>query len=261
MEIIETNLSYLKNSFTTDDILAMLNPEILGFSPNLMTIRGEGILLRTLSSKKLKKYIKKNIHDRLFSFSVAESVSNICSFGIYDSGGHQQPPRNLRWCNVANYSPPLTKFLDHPGFVNAYAGDSEFLLRQEQRYPSTLKALGKIPKYAKKKFDFSTFSWVIDIQKNYGRTQVLTNALVAASCKMWFSKQFYEMYVPKTRIMEYPAAYQITELANEVVCVQLYEDPFESENRDNYNKLKHFREWMEYDGLFLKDTKNRLYSE
>jgi hypothetical protein len=72
-----------------------------------------------------------------------------------------------------------------------------------------------------------------------------------ASWKMWFGPPFFEL-VPKERIISFPLAIDIRELSNGEVYVQLFDNMEESASKDNIERQRRWREWLDFDELIKK---------
>jgi hypothetical protein len=87
-----------------------------------------------------------------------------------------------------------------------------------------------------------------DTRFNPGRKTLISYTWLVAAWKMWFGLPFFEL-VPRERILSFPNAYQIKELPDGNVFVQLYEKVEDSVSLESMRLQQQWRDWCRYDEL------------
>lgn len=90
-----------------------------------------------------------------------------------------------------------------------------------------------------------------DIRYNPGRMDLISYTWLLASWKMWFGKPFFEL-VPKEKMLGFKGAYDIKELINGNIYVQLFEKIDESHTYENMRLQQKWRDEMGYHDLISK---------
>ncbi|TSE04798.1 hypothetical protein [Aquimarina algiphila] len=88
----------------------------------------------------------------------------------------------------------------------------------------------------------------VDISNNPGRDKLVSNMWLTSTWRMWFGKKFYKE-VDKTHLKNFKQADQIEELDNNILFIQLYDDPFKPELAENRNKQQAFRDHIKMEEL------------
>ncbi len=138
-------------------------------------------------------------------------------------------------------------------FVAAYLNDEEYVYVQSTPYESNFKGRNldlssiintpyKISEHGDREYDTSY---------NPGRKDLIGYTWIMAAWKMWFGEPFFEL-VPKERILSFPDAIEIKELPYGQVYVQLFEKIEESASKENMDKQRKWREWLNFDELIKK---------
>jgi hypothetical protein len=139
----------------------------------------------------------------------------------------------------------LNSLLTHKNFVVGYCGDKEDMLLQSTNIYQFYKNRGIKPL---KTFRNEFGDLQVDVSQNPGKRKLVRGMWLMSCWRMWFGKNFYSV-VPKERLSSFPSAHAIQQLENDVVLIELYEDPFKADDRRNRSVQKAFQEWVEMDRL------------
>jgi hypothetical protein len=144
-------------------------------------------------------------------------------------------------------------FINHPNFISAYSTDDLYESIQSERYPGNFGVYGR--KYdGELYYDDFWQSHMIDITVNPGRMRGLPKMWIGATWRSWHSAQSLNMFgVSEEHVMAFPYGRKLEKDPNaNVIMVELYEDPFESEDPENQKIQRQFRDWMKMDELELR---------
>lgn len=257
MVFLTITLSFVKDTFDIKAVEGFTNPEKIGFQPKLITSATIGIFQRRLSKEKLINFFQKNLDEPL-DFTLHDHQSNCNSFGVVTPLTNKKVPQIIKWnIEYKNFGTiPYKDFLINPNFVFGYCCDSNYYIKQNTEFLNNLKAFNIDTKNLKKKFSFREFRWKIDTTDNPGVLLHVTEAELVSSWTMWFGNLYFEKfggYVSRKELLTYSDAYKIEELSSGVICVQLYENPFDSDSKENYRKLQDFKKIMKFKKIYNED--------
>jgi len=147
----------------------------------------------------------------------------------------------------------VEEIINHEGFIVGYLYDEDYEIVQSTSYsnnyshrnfpPYILDSLIDTP-YHINEFGEKQY----DIKNNPGKMDLIGYCWLMASYKMWFGKAFFEI-IPKNRILSFTDAYEIKELEDGKVYVQLFEKIEESASALNMEKQKKWRNWLDFEKL------------
>jgi hypothetical protein len=204
--------------------------------------------------KHLKSMEKAKAGDRI---SIYDLNQNILSIG---STGSKVPFTSL--CLVQNSelflptNEEVEQIIKERNYVSAYLYDAQYVEVQSTYYINNLKHK-KIPDYLYETIkDTPTQPDTLgdikyDIRYNPGRQDLISYTWLIAAWKMWFGQSFFEL-VPKEKILGFKDAYDIKELPNGDVFVQLFEKLEDSYKIKNMRLQQLWRDSMGYHDLISK---------
>lgn len=91
----------------------------------------------------------------------------------------------------------------------------------------------------------------IDISNNPGRATLVSNMWLTSSWRMWFGPRFYEE-VDKEHLKKFSQAHLIQELKDDVLFMELYENPMEADLPENRKIQQAFRDHIKMEDLIKK---------
>jgi hypothetical protein len=171
-------------------------------------------------------------------------------FWIMESA-HPKSPQTLYWFLNDRYvrQDVIIKLTSNTNFTTGYICDADFLLWQNEKSISNYQYYGKDHNLLPKLFNKDFNMWEIDIKKiNPGRSVLVSDMWLQSSFIMLFGQASFNMF-SKEKLLSFQKAYQVMELPNGVVWIQLYRDLNESNSPDSLQVMKDFREWIEMDNL------------
>lgn len=172
-------------------------------------------------------------------------------------------PQTLYWFLNDRYlsDDNLLALTSSENFTTGYISDADFLQWQNEKSIKNYEYYGKEHKHLPRIFDKDFNQWEIDIKKiNPGRSAVVANMWLQSAFIMLFGRHFIEL-VGKEKLLKFEHAYEIKELPNGVIWIQLYKDLRESASPEVLQVLKQFREWIELDKYedMLRRAANRRW--
>lgn len=236
MGSIEYWLSFKNGTFASTDLLMLLTKN-LGFQKCFITSGSHKTIAFTDKTVEAlgyelekKRYFQ--VNERLDEYGLPGGSS--FTFVV---PGHPVAPDNIIWRFESPTTPPedvFNELLSRPDFVFGYAVDAEDDFRQNESWPGNYEIYRLTPEHVKWTKD-SSGQRVIDISGNPGRSEVVSNALLAIGWKMWFGKEI-QQHFPVAVLSAFDDAYSIWDYPHGVVGVQLFEDPkgalSQKKNRD-----------------------------
>jgi hypothetical protein len=170
------------------------------------------------------------------------------------NSGSKHPHRSISIVQNRNVFNPtndeIDVFSNSKGFVSAYLYDEEYVNVQSTEFDSTIKALNlpldsiKHTPYFINNTGFKEY----DIRHNPGRRELIGYTWLCAAWKMWFGEGFYHL-VAKEKVLSFPDAYEIKELSNGQVYIQLFEHVEDSATKEAQEKQWAWRRWLDFDKL------------
>ncbi|MEW7277506.1 hypothetical protein ABW636_02795 [Aquimarina sp. 2201CG1-2-11] len=91
----------------------------------------------------------------------------------------------------------------------------------------------------------------IDISHNPGRIDMVSSMWLTSTWRMWFGKEFYKE-VTKEKLKSFSLAHEIKELDNDVLFIELYNDPFGADLPENRKIQQAFRDHIKMEELIKK---------
>ncbi len=147
----------------------------------------------------------------------------------------------------------VESIINKEGFIVAYLYNEDYEVVQNTAYsnnyshrnypPYILNSLKGAP-YHINEFGEKQY----DVKNNPGKMDLIGYCWLMAACRMWFGKPFFEI-VPKEKILNFTDAYEIKELENGKVFVQLFEKIEESASAINMEKQRKWRKWLDFEKL------------
>jgi len=194
------------------------------------------------------------------------SLSNEDSFGVMSEDndlfsatntGSKTPHRSIGIIQEKNLFSPqnneIETLIKHQGFIVGYLYDEDYEVVQSTAYSDNyshrnypayiLNSLKDVP-YKINEFNEKQY----DIKNNPGKMDLIGYCWLMAAYKMWFGKPFFDI-VPKERILGFTDAYEINELEDGKVFVQLFEKIEESASDVNMEKQRKWRKCLDFEKL------------
>ncbi len=145
----------------------------------------------------------------------------------------------------------VLEFAEMEDFMVAYVYDEEFVFWQSESDIGVFE-LNKIshenlPKMVDPIFERE----VIDTRKNPGRRTLVPGLWLQSAWLMMFGRSFFK-FVPKERLIGFPYADEIKELASGAISIRLFGNPKDSSDIVNLQKMEQFRDWIGLDDLEKK---------
>lgn len=147
----------------------------------------------------------------------------------------------------------IEKIINHESFVAGYLYDDDYAEVQSTPF-ATNYAYRNFPSYILDSIKNTPYrinafgNKEYDIKDNPGRMHLIGHCWLMAACKMWFGKPFFKL-VPKEKILRFTDAYEIRELEDGKVFVQLFEKVEESASEVNMEKQREWRKWLDFEKL------------
>lgn len=241
------SINFSKGSVKGDFYLWLFNKKV-DFIPNRFSIRKSG------KKWKVKNWKAKDI-DQISDMDYDDSLSvsaNEKLFTITETNTCK--PHLSIWISQNDLfidNEDIDKFLYSDGFTSAYLFDSIYVEVQSVVFESNIEGMGypldsikntpyKLDPYTKKK--------IFDTSFNPGRNILIGGTWIVAAWKMWFGEKFYDI-IPKQHILSFPNAFQIQELKEGLIYIQLFENIEESDTEKNMAIQKSWLEWINIDEL------------
>lgn len=143
----------------------------------------------------------------------------------------------------------MEAFISKPGFISAYLYDSNYTGAQNTKigkYIMDESSLKDTP------FFISSEGYkVYDITHNPGREEHISFTSLLPAWKMWFGEGFFQ-YIPKEKLLGFSQAYQVRELSNGIVYIQLFENIADSASELGRVLQWAWRNWLDFDELVKK---------
>jgi hypothetical protein len=147
----------------------------------------------------------------------------------------------------------IETIISNESFIVAYLYDEDYEVVQNtaysdnyshRNYPAYILNSLKDTPYHINEFNEKQY----DVKNNPGKMDLIGYCWLMAAYKMWFGKPFFEI-VPKEKILSFTDAYEIKELADGKIFVQLFEKIEESASAVNMEKQRKWRKWLEFEKL------------
>lgn len=144
----------------------------------------------------------------------------------------------------------ISKILQLENFVSVYMVNSNYFFLQQSLDVENFERL-KVPldgiHFTKSDYG----SKIIDIKKNLGYSEVITNTWLIAGWKMWFRNDFFYNLIGK-QIYDFPFSFSKSK-DDFTTFIQLYENHNEPHFKLSRKRQKQFKEWIEFDKLIEAD--------
>jgi len=140
------------------------------------------------------------------------------------------------------------------GFVSAYVYDADYEKVQSTKFANNLDGLGMSDEILSTientpyEIEHPTGFKIYDISHNPGRSELIGYTWLMPAWKMWFGPGFYHL-VPKDRIVAFPDAFEINELEDDIIYVNLFEKAEDSWRKENMEKQWAWRNWLDFERL------------
>lgn len=141
--------------------------------------------------------------------------------------------------------------LSKENFVSAYAINLKYYYYQQEINIRFYKDAGLDINDVNLFKDWQGYK--IDTTKNPGRSTVVSDTWLMAGWKMWFSLPFYK-YISKQHLLRFSYAYEIKEMENDLIYIQLYENFNEPHFRKSKKNQHKFLKWINYQELKRNDV-------
>lgn len=230
---IELCLCFEQGSLDGSFYLALLN-KYIAFSPE-----------RFLINHSMKKWNDIKSKKKLSQCGSAEDIILGADDGYFMAlnTGSKHPHRVINILQHSNAFNPtngeIEAFISRDKFVSAYLYDHDYVNVQSTESDTTIRALNlpidsiKYTPYFINSRGFKEY----DISHNPGRSHLIGYTFLCPAWKMWFGEGFYHL-VSKERLLSFPDAYEVKELSNGQVYVQLFENI-----EDNASKHAQEKQW------------------
>lgn len=141
-------------------------------------------------------------------------------------------------------SPYIDKKVQDDNFLSLFIFDLGFVLMQDEKLLNNYRAFQKPYDHLRifKSIDGTEY---VDTSSNPGRTYFdQESGFEFMACwKMWFGKEIRSHLTGKP-VEDFPGAYKIQQLPNDVVYVQLYENVEDTETAAALKVMQDFRDWV-----------------
>ncbi|QEC44422.1 hypothetical protein [Pseudobacter ginsenosidimutans] len=142
-------------------------------------------------------------------------------------------------------NPMMHYFFAHPGFIAAFCYNSEDNQMQNTTHLFDFERAGMKPAKVRKN-EYGDKQAVPD--NNPGKTFTISNTWLMSSWKMWFGNSFFNK-VSKEKLLGFRVAELVSEQGNNIVHIQLYENPQEYHLVPNRKLQQAFREYIDIPSL------------
>lgn len=241
-------LSFIKDTIDGNFYMAILN-NYVRFQPYSFR---KNHTTKAWDEKKHKKLIASLSQED--SFGVMSNTNDL--FSSTDTGT-KNPHRSIDMIQDREMFFPsneeVESIVNHEGFIAAYLYDEDYEVVQNTAYSDNyshrnypahiLNSLKGVP-YHINEFGEKQY----DIKNNPGKMDLIGYCWLMAAYKMWFGKPFFEL-VPKEILLSFTDAYEIKELNDGKVFVQLFEKIEESASPVNMEKQRKWRKWLNFEKL------------
>jgi hypothetical protein len=153
-------------------------------------------------------------------------------------------------------SEEIEQIVTNKNFISAYLSDAQYVEIQSTYFLNNIKHKGfgehlyhTIKDTPTKRGSLGDIEY--DIRYNPGRRDLISYTWLLACWKMWFGEPFFKL-VPKEKLLGFKGAYEIKELPNGNVYVQLFEKVDESHTYENMRLQQKWRDEMGYNELISK---------
>jgi len=149
---------------------------------------------------------------------------------------------------IENIQSEIEKYINTLDFLCGFLYDYDFVKWQSEK---------NIDEYKKHGIDTSNLNIIknengdeeIDVSNNWGKAVFVLGMNFKVAWGMLFGKLFYDSFIGKDKLIQFPKAHSITEYPNAVILIKLYENPFLSYEDMNIQRLKEFSQWIRVDEL------------
>lgn len=188
------------------------------------------------------------------SFGLMSNNNDLYSSAITGSGSPHRSVSIIQEKDLYFFSSAdVEKIINQEGFVTGYLYDEDYTEVQStsfstnydyRNYPSHIIDSIKDTPYRINAFGNKEY----DIECNPGRMHLIGHCWLMAAYKMWFGDPFFEL-VPKEIILSFADAYEIKELNDGKIFVQLFENIEDSASEENMEKQRKWRNWLDFEKL------------
>ena len=203
------------------------------------------------------KQVEQALRDPRFSRVVLgfKMVLQKEEFVIFNFDDSQQQLISWNYPAERNLSEDLSRLLiPLVGFNAMHCHDRTDLTWQSETMAQNYKIFKRPWEHLPTYTDPDTSHQRVDISGNPGRKLELPGMRIVAAWRMWYGRGAFP-FLPRERLLSFPDAHRIEELENDVVFIELYEDPLDYENPENRRRQQAFRDWMGLDELAAKAPK------
>ncbi len=248
---IALSLSFKVNSIEGDYCISLFE-KFIKYTPYSFTKKYS---TKPWDEKKHKKIIASSNNDD----TIIVDSNNYDNFMITNTGS-KHPHRSISIIQDIDKFLPLNEEIEfittNSDFVSGYLYDENYEYIQSTQYSSNYKdrsfselVLSSIKDTPYKINEFNEKEY--DTTLNPGKRDLISYTWLIAAWKMWFGKPFFDI-VPKEKILSFTDAYEIKELQNGNVFVQLFEKIEESASTGNMEKQRKWRKWLDFEKLAEK---------
>jgi hypothetical protein len=236
------SLSYKKDSIT-GDFVNLFFEKYVKFKPTDIRIKD----FYDFSLLRLKKVFNQEIVD---NFSVFDDFN--CRFSVTKTvGGEVGSHQILNLSQSLDLMPPkedINNLCQAKNFIVGYFYNELFDVLQSATTAEEYLGAGfdeafivSLPTTTNERGNL-----IADTTNNPGRRVIVDELYIQVAWRMWFGNLFFN-FIPKEKILSFKGAYQIEELENGAVFVQLHENP--SLAQENISVYADFRQHLEFDKL------------
>lgn len=254
-KITSYRLCFTENTFTGEMICQFIKEyeKHLGFMPSKIVLSSAGIYSAKVITDKILKKVA-SIKDDI-ALTILDNSEKL-SFDITFTANRQS-------CQSITFSDEsekhtiresvLDSFINNKNFIVGYGYDSEFARWQSEINPSHYQIFDK-PMIGVKLYWNDFFNeQQIDIKANPGRMTLVKGMWLSVTPIMYFGRPIFN-YIPENKLINYKSAISINKVNEDVIKIVLFENIFEAEEENNYQKLKDFRRDFAIDELEAKLT-------
>jgi hypothetical protein len=244
---VETRACFQEGSLRTEQVLSLLEPEALGFSPVSIRVGSMTKGYEPLSRKLLERVRNLRTLDVievreaeppkkgrtfLFARDVAFRFQMLC----WNLGALEEVQPET-----------LTRVMSMDGFSSAAVFDARDVLQQSTASLEVHRNFGWSLRSLKVSFDADLEREVVDISKNAGRADRIPGMWIIPGWKLWFAGRALA-YFPRERLLSFPDAEEIRENERSVF-LRLFDLPTDAATPRGRATQLAFREWLEIDRL------------
>ena len=145
----------------------------------------------------------------------------------------------------------IFKILRFEHLISVYVVNSNYFFLQQSLDIEQFKNF-KVPVNGLRLTKSDYGSKIIDVKKNPGYSEVITNTWLMAGWKMWFNNIFFQKLLDKD-IYDFPFSFRRSK--DEIATyIQLYENQNEPHFKLSRKRQEQFKEWIGFDKLIQADT-------